>query len=194
VDDLSAHEDSPVSVPELVVADDKQAPLRQIIEAEKLQALSPQELAAQWRTAKPVLCIPGSGPLDEAMALILVQLIERQGIGASPESADALSMSRIFSLDTKDVALVCLCYVANPTSAQIRYAIRRLRRKAPEAFILVSMIGGADNVSGEEEVRACQADDVKHSLSETIDRIKNLARGVKGANDLTGDRLVSKAG
>jgi hypothetical protein len=110
------------------------APLRQITEAEKLPALSSQELLAQWQTAKPVLCIPGLGPLDEAMALILAQLIERQGIGVRSESADALSMSRIFSLDT-NVALVCLCYVANPTSAQIRYAIRRLRRKAPEAYL-----------------------------------------------------------
>jgi hypothetical protein len=174
--------------------DDKQSPLRQIAEAEKLPALSSQDLPAQWQTAKPVLCIPGSGQLDEAMALILAQLIERQGIGARAESADALSMSRIFSLDTKDVALVCLCYVANPTSAQIRYAIRRLRRKAPEVFILVSMIGGADNVSGSEEVRACQADDVRQSLSETIDRIKNLARGVKGANDPGGESLLSKVG
>jgi hypothetical protein len=56
------------------------------------------------------------------------------------------------------------------------------------------MIGGADNVSGAEELRACQADDVRQSLSETIDQIKKLARGVKGANDLSGDSLVSKAG
>jgi hypothetical protein len=47
----------------------------------------------------------------------------------------------------------------------------------PEAFILVSLIGGADNVSDSEELRACQADDVRHSLSETIDQIKNLAAG-----------------
>jgi predicted PurR-regulated permease PerM len=194
VDDLSAYEDSLESIPGLVVDDDKQAPLRQITEAEKLPALSSQELPAHWQSAIPVLCIPGSGPLDEAMALILAQLIEKQGIGARPESADALSMSRIFSLDTKDVALLCLCYVANPTSAQIRYAIRRLRRKAPEAFILVSMIGGADNVSGADELRACQADDVRQSLSETIDQVKNLAWGVKGANDPSGDSLASNAG
>jgi tRNA A37 methylthiotransferase MiaB len=111
-----------------------------------------------------------------------------------PESADALSMSRIFSLDTKDVALVCLCYVANPTSAQIRYAIRRLRRKAPKAFILVSMMGGADDTSRAEAARACQADDVRQSLTETIDQIKDLARGVQGANDASSDTLVSKAG
>jgi len=115
VDDLSAHEDSLESIPTLVPDDDKQAPLRHITEAEKLPALSSQELPGQWQTAKPVLCIPGLGQLDEAMALILAQLIERQGIGARPENADALSMSRIFSLDTKDVALVCLCYIGYPT-------------------------------------------------------------------------------
>jgi predicted PurR-regulated permease PerM len=193
VDDLSAHEDTLEVIPELVLDDDKQAPLRQLTDAEKLPALS-SELPTQWQKAKPVLCIPGSGPLDEAMALILAQLIERQEIGVRPESADALSMSRIFSLDTKDVALVCLCYIANPSSAQIRYATRRLRRKAPEAFILVSMIGGADNVSDSEELRACQADDVRYSLSETIDQIKNLARRVKGANGPSAGTLVSRAG
>jgi hypothetical protein len=39
-----------------------------------------------------------------------------------------------------------------------------------------------------------QADDVRQSLSETIDQIKNLARGVQGANEAAGDTLVSKAG
>jgi ABC transporter substrate binding protein len=110
------------------------------------------------------------------------------------KGVETAALARIFGLDTKDVALICLCYVANPTSAQIRYAVRRLRRKAPKTFILVSMMGGADNASGAEEVRACQADDVRQSLSETIDQIKNLARGVKDANDPSGDSLVSKAG
>jgi hypothetical protein len=55
------------------------------------------------------------------------------------------------------------------------------------------MIGGADNASDPEEVRAWQADDVRQSLSETIDQIKNLARGAKGANDPSGGSSVSKA-
>jgi hypothetical protein len=92
-------------------------------------------------------------------------------------------MSQIFGLETKEAALVCLCYVADPTPAQVRYAIRRLRRKAPETFMLVSIIAGADDVSGPEAIRACQADDVRRSLSDTIDRIKSLARGVQGATD-----------
>ena len=56
-------------------------------------------------------------------------------------------MARIFSLETKDVALVCICYVESATSAQIRYAIRRLRRKALNAFMLLSLFGAADDVT-----------------------------------------------
>ena len=54
------------------------------------------------------------------------------------EQSDALSVSRIFGLDTKDVELICLCFVGGATSAQIHYSVRRLRRKMPEAFILLS--------------------------------------------------------
>src|SRR5260370_28578647 len=125
-------------------------PLGQINKTEASLSRRVKELPERWRTKTWVLCVPGSGLFDEAVALIVAQLVARQGIGARAEQADALSMSRIFSLDTKDVALVCLCYVENATSAQIRYAVRRLRRKAPDAFILVTMVGQASNIDDEE--------------------------------------------
>ena len=90
---------------------------------------------------KPVLCIPGIGPLDEAFTLIVAQSIERREIGVRAERWDALSVSRVFSLDTDGVELMCLCYLASVTSAQIRYSVRRLRRKVPDAFILVTLAG-----------------------------------------------------
>jgi hypothetical protein len=101
-----------------------------------------------------VLCIPGGGPLDDALALIVAQLVQRQGIGARAEQVDALAVSRIFALDTDGVALICLCYVGNATAAQIRYAIRRLRRKAPTAFILVALAGETSNTDSAEVLPA----------------------------------------
>src|ERR1700694_3038723 len=116
------------------------------------------------------------------MALILAQLIERQGIGVRSESADALSMSRIFSLDTKDVALVCLCYVENATAAQVRYAIRRLRRKAPNAIMLVTLVGNTDNISNTEDPQAVLPFDyVERSLCDTVARILAAANSSDGA-------------
>ncbi|MEA2925697.1 MAG: hypothetical protein QOD25_2819, partial [Alphaproteobacteria bacterium] len=126
---------------------------------------------------QPVLCIPGLGLLDEAIALMVAQLIERDGIGARVEQADALSVSRIFSLDTKDVALVCLCYVESATSAQVRYALRRLRRKAPDAFILVTMLGASNTSDARETLKDFPMTGLVESLDQTVKQVHAAARG-----------------
>jgi hypothetical protein len=121
------------------------------------------------------LCIPGIGPLDEAFTLIVAQSIERQEIGVRAEQWDALSVSRIFSLDTKGVELVCLCYLANVTSAQIRYSVRRLRRKAPEAFILV-ILAGATNADMKTVFPPSErVEFVQQSLGETVEKVLAIA-------------------
>jgi predicted PurR-regulated permease PerM len=179
VDDLDAHEDriSPAaeSDPE---ADE--APLAQITRVEDAMAKPAEALPARWRTGTPVLCVPGLGLLDEAVALMITQLVQRRGIGARAEQADALAISRIFSLDTKDAALICVCYVENVTSAQIRYAIRRLRRKAPHAYILVTLVGDTSNMESAEDL-ADYADTelVKASLGATVEHISAVANGAK---------------
>jgi predicted PurR-regulated permease PerM len=170
VDDLDAHEDKLAPVPETDANAEPTSPLAQFEKAEEAPSAL-QQLPAEWRAEKPVLCIPGLGLLDEAVALVVAQLLQRRGIGARAEQADALSVSRIFSLDTKGVALVCLCYIENATAAQIRYAIRRVRRKAPQAFILVSLVGAADTIDEQFIQETARVDIVKHSLSETVERI-----------------------
>ena len=126
-------------------------------------------LPERWRNGHPVLCIPGTGLLDEAAAILVAQLVERRGIGARAEQPEALSLSRILSLDTKNVALICLCYVGNATSAQIGYAIRRIRRKAPDAFILVSLFGNDESIEGLDQQG--DMDVALQSLHTTVDKI-----------------------
>jgi predicted PurR-regulated permease PerM len=172
VDDLSAHISGQVSV----VADAKtDAPLAHIDSAEESLGRT-EEIPNNWRTGKPVLCIPGIGPLDEAFTLIVAQSIERQDIGVRAEKWDALSMSRIFSLDTGGVEVMCLCYLANVTSAQIRYSVRRLRRKAPDAFILVTLAGEATNFDVRSVFPSSErVEFVQQSLGETAARILAVA-------------------
>ena len=195
VDDLGAHEDNSDPTAAVDADAEDQPPLAQISKAEELLGRTGRELPERWRTEKPVLCIPGLGVLDESVALMVSQLVERRGIGARAEQADALSMSRIFGLDMKGVALICLCYVENATPAQIRYAIRRLRRKAPEAFILVSLVGDADDISNVEELQSSATVElIRHSLSETVDRILAVAEGSRGAEELRTDVALAKVG
>ena len=91
------------------------------------------------------------------------------------ESRDALSVARIFALDTNDIELVCVCYLATATPAQIRYSIRRLRRKVPDKFILVTMAGAVD--VGEKSLFPSgeQGSLVQGSLAEAVMTIRSIA-------------------
>ena len=78
------------------------------------------------------LCIAGRGPLDEAAATMLAQLLHKHGLGARVVPHEAVSRASIIGLDTKGVAMVCVSYLeitGNP--AHLRYLLRRLRQKVP---------------------------------------------------------------
>jgi predicted PurR-regulated permease PerM len=95
------------------------------------------------RVEGTVLCIPGLGLLDETVAMPLAQLLRREGISAEAKETETLSMSKLFALETKDVALICLCYLEHATPAQLHYASRRLRRRTPGVSILVCIFNEA---------------------------------------------------
>jgi hypothetical protein len=172
VDDLESwDDDKPLPTPE--------APLEGAVPLPVEDTTPFEPVPEAWRNAKRVLCVPGLGPLDEAMALIVAQLIEKDGIGARVEGSGALSISRIFSLDTDDVAVICICYIGNATSAQIRYAIRRLRRKAPKAIILTALVGNSDIVPAVGEASGEDSEPLR-SLHATVKRMHEIALTSQG--------------
>src|ERR1700730_16666468 len=71
VDDLAGHEDKPEPATQSDAKADEQMPLAQINKTEASLSRRVTELPERWRTKTPVLCVPGSGLLDEAVALIL---------------------------------------------------------------------------------------------------------------------------
>ena len=172
IDDLAAHEDAtpkpsndetvPGGLPPSAVADgspDKPAAT---------------DLAPGWQGADAVLCIPGHGPLDDTLALIVAQLVRRHGLGARAEAANALSMTRIFSLGTEGVALVCVCYLA-ARPAEIRYSVKRLRRRFPDAIVMVCLPGQGE---GEGDQPLALSDDITvvRSLSSTVQEILQISQ------------------
>ncbi|WP_420135459.1 AI-2E family transporter [Rhodopseudomonas sp.] len=132
-----------------------------------LPVMKPNELKPQWRGDAPVLCIGGRSDIDEAAAMMLAHLCRAHGIGARAEAPSVLSTRNIFSLDTSHVALVCLSYLEISNSTHIRYAVRRLRRKAPQAKIIVALLSaeGAALPDGNESV---QADAIVTTLRDAV--------------------------
>ncbi|MFH1342530.1 MAG: AI-2E family transporter [Pseudomonadota bacterium] len=133
VDDLESHEDRAV----VEVEEVETSPLARLDTDTELPASLPE----RWQRPGAVLCIPGSGKLDEAAAVILAQIMTRRGLGAAAEKADALSMSRFFSLDLSSAAAFCICYVGKPSDAMIQYTVRRLSKKSKGGRIIISLLG-----------------------------------------------------
>ena len=133
VDDLATHEDRPLVETE----EAETSPLARLDTDPEL----PTSVPERWQQPGAVLCLPGSGKLDEAAAVILAQIMTRRGLGATAETADALSMSRFFSLDLSPAAALCICYVGKPSDAMIQYTVRRLSKKSKGGRIIIALLG-----------------------------------------------------
>jgi predicted PurR-regulated permease PerM len=118
-----------------------------------LPVLQKTDLAPEWRADTPVLCIAGRTPLDEAAAIMFAQLCNVHGIAARVEAAEMLSTTNIFRLETAGVALVCLSYLDATPAAHMRYAVRRLRRKLPQARIMIGCWASPDDAVRLEALR-----------------------------------------
>jgi predicted PurR-regulated permease PerM len=173
IDDLSAYEDMKT---ETAAPAGGTSSLSQPTEAKTEPNLdAANALPAEWREER-VLCIPGIGQLDEAVALVVAQVLVKRGFGVRAERAEALSVSRIFALDTKGISAFCVCYIGSASAAQIAYAVRRLRRKVPQAFILIALLGN-------------------HGLDQETDRLRQASNADVIETTLEGVRecLVSQA-
>jgi predicted PurR-regulated permease PerM len=175
VDDLSTHKDEGALTQTAIDDAEERGTLAHIALAEESLSRNQDEIPINWRNGKPVLCVPGVGLLDEAFTAVVAQIIERQGIAVRTETRDALSVARIFTLDTTDVELLCVCYLTTVTPAQIRYSIRRLRRKVPDKYILVTTAGALDVDSVGLFPLAEQGSLVQGSLIETAMKVRSIA-------------------
>jgi predicted PurR-regulated permease PerM len=86
---------------------------------------------------KPILCIAGRNAIDQAAAELLAQILERRGLPAKVEPPELLTIGGILHLPGSGAQIICLSYVGAEIGApRVRYAIRRLRRRLPEAKII----------------------------------------------------------
>jgi len=134
-------------------------------------------LPSSWQQGKPVLCIGGRGPLDEAAALLLVDTLDKYGLGGQAVSADQVAAGQIEALDVSEVKLACLSYLEPGTYKNARGQVRRLRKRMPGTPILTIFWGlGDDHSRYLDSVEATEADVVTTGLKETIHHVLIFAR------------------
>ena len=138
--DLSDQDDRPPAKANLTTDAEASSAVESVAENaahENLPILTKDNLPLEWHGEHPVLCLAGRSLIDEAAAIMLAQLSTAHGLAARVEGAEALSTTNVFRLETTGVAIVCLVYLDASGPSHMRYSVRRLRRKLPNATIIL---------------------------------------------------------
>jgi hypothetical protein len=143
------------------------------------------DIALGWRE-NAVMCIAGRGPLDEAVAAMLAQLLKNQGIDTLVVPISAVSVGKIAQLDVTGVQMACLSYLEAGGLTNARYLVRRLRRKLPHGTILVGFWTLSDEqVKSRDALQQTGADLIVTSLSQAVGQVCERARKACAAESLT---------
>ncbi len=146
-------------------------------------APAPDQLPEAWRRDGAVLCVAGRGPLDEAASMMLAQLLHKHGFGTRVVPFEAVSRAEIGSLDASAARMVCISYLEiSGTPAHLRYLVQRVRRRAPEAQVLVGLWPADDAVLSDPGARtSLGADHYAVSLREGVEACLEAVRDVPAA-------------
>ena len=160
---------------------------------ENLPVLRKEDLPSEWQGEHPVLCVAGRSLIDEAAAIMLGQLSTAHGLSARVEGAEALSTANIFRLETAGIAIVCLVYMDASGPAHMRYSVRRLRRKLPQATIILGCwMKDMDPAALESLREGAKADLAATSLGDALKHCIE-ATGVVDISTIAGVQLSKTA-
>lgn len=128
-----------------------------------LPVLTAEQLRDGFGGEDRVVCVAAQSDLDEAAALMLAQILTKHGLQTRVLQPDTLSSAKLAALAKAAPALVCLCYLSGASTAHMRFAIKRLRRRMPDVAIVLAALSGVDP-AGNASVPAPQADETAFTL------------------------------
>lgn len=121
----------------------------------------------------PIACLAGRNELDLAAAWLLQQMLRRRGHRVVVFSPDAVSTFNIDRLPVQGAAVVCLSLISTTATARARYLVRRIRRRARRAHLVIGFWGQSGaGFSIEEAIIATAADAVVTTLAAAVAEIE----------------------
>ncbi|HEX6443070.1 MAG TPA: AI-2E family transporter [Stellaceae bacterium] len=140
----------------------------------------------------PIACLAGRNELDLAAAWLLQHILRRRGHRVVVFSPDAVSTFNIERLPVQGAAVVCLSLISTTATARARYLVRRIRRRARRAHLLIGFWGQSRaDFSIEEAVVATAADAVVTTLAAAVAEIEAALAARNHTRALT-DRPAEK--
>lgn len=133
---------------------------------EENQTLLPDE----WQADGAVLCVAGRGPLDEAAASLLADVLRKHGFGVRVVPYAAVARGRVYDIDMSAAKLACVCYLdLTGAPAHLRYMLRRLRAALPPMPIVAGFWAVDDPVMNSDSLHGTVgADHYASTLQEAL--------------------------
>jgi predicted PurR-regulated permease PerM len=158
------------------------------------------KLPAKWRE-KPIQCVAGRGPLDDATAAILAQLLEKHGLGAEIVAHEAVSRNAIGEFRREGVPMVCVCYLdMSGHTSPLRFLLKRLRQRVGDTRLLVALWPSDHPVISDQKIRvALSADEYVTSLRDAVNACLKAAGEAaaaykRGATNTSGNERAKMDG
>ena len=120
-----------------------------------------------------IACLAARDELDLAAAWLLQHLLRRLGYRVQVFAPDALSAFNLDRLPLEGAAVVCVSLLSPTSAAGARYLVRRIRRRARRAIVMLGFWGrrGSDFAAG-EALAVTAADRVVITLADAIAEIE----------------------
>jgi hypothetical protein len=125
------------------------------------------------RDGAPIACLAARNELDLAGAWLLQHLLRLRGHRAVVFSPDALSTFNLDRLPLRGAAVVCLSMVSTTSAARARYLVRRIRRHARRARLIIGLWGPErTDFPSADAIVAAAADGVVTTLAAALAEIE----------------------
>jgi len=146
---------------------------------DEMSATTMQPGTSDVEPTPAIVCIAGRNEIDEAAALCLAHLLDSHPHTGAVRvlSADALTSDdrRLRTNPLRSTTVDCLSLISTNSPPRARDLVRRVRRRAPQARVIIGFWGsGPGELSAEEARVSTAADVVTSSLRDAIENIGTI--------------------
>ena len=101
-----------------------------------------------------VACVAGKGTFDPIVSTMMAQLLRQHGVDARTITNAMVSLQAIAALDLTGVTSIVISYLeVTGTPAELRYLVKRLRQRVPQAGVVVGLWPEGEAVLSDKEIQ-----------------------------------------
>jgi AI-2E family transporter len=141
--------------------------------------------------AGTIRCVVGRSELDFAAATLLAHLLSRKGCRAEVVASPAVSRGNIGNFGVEGVSALVVCYVdCSGATAPIRFLLRRLRQRLPEAHLFMATWPQDHSLVHDHDLQKGIGVTCATSLRQAVSLCLSVSRNTPSGNKQTGQVIA----